>query len=285
MQSVAITPDQAPSAAFTATTGLAGQATSLDGSGSSASGGQSVARYDWDFGDGSTAANGGPTPTHIYTSPGNYTVRLTVTDNAGCSTHLVYTGQTASCNGGPSAQVSHQVTISRVKQTLSVATSGTGAGTVTSSDGQINCGATCSHAYDQGTQVTLKAEAKKGSSFTGWTGGGCSGTTVCKVTMSSDRKVMATFDAKPPNTEIATAEINQKKSKATFRFKAKGNGTASGFQCQLKRQGKKPKDFKKCSSPKTYKNLKPSKYTFKVRAKGPGGKDQSPAKREFKIKP
>ena len=46
----------------------------------SASGDQddSIAKYDWDFGDGGTGT--GPKPTHVYTKPGTYTVRLTVTD-------------------------------------------------------------------------------------------------------------------------------------------------------------------------------------------------------------
>jgi len=33
----------------------------------------------WDFGDGTTLANGGTSPSHTYTTPGNYTVKLTVT--------------------------------------------------------------------------------------------------------------------------------------------------------------------------------------------------------------
>jgi PKD repeat protein len=37
--------------------------------------------YEWAFGDGSTAS--GPTPTHVYADPGEYTVTLTVTDAAG----------------------------------------------------------------------------------------------------------------------------------------------------------------------------------------------------------
>ena len=38
----------------------------------------SIAKYDWDFGDGGTGV--GPKPTHVYAKPGTYTVRLTVTD-------------------------------------------------------------------------------------------------------------------------------------------------------------------------------------------------------------
>jgi len=40
-----------------------------------------IVSYQWDFGDGVTAV--GENPTHSYQSPGEYTVTLTVTDNAG----------------------------------------------------------------------------------------------------------------------------------------------------------------------------------------------------------
>ena len=54
-------------------------------------------------------------------SPGTYTVSLTVTDNAGCSTAFVFTGQTASCNGNPAAATTRTVvvpaTVSKLKVT------------------------------------------------------------------------------------------------------------------------------------------------------------------------
>ena len=77
--------------------------------------------------------------------------------------------------------------------TLSVAKSGSGTGTVTSGDGNINCGASCSAAYTSGTQVTLTATPTAGSVFSGWSGGGCSGTGTCAVTMSAAQSVTATF--------------------------------------------------------------------------------------------
>ncbi len=108
---VAITPDQGPSAAFAAPAPTAGSATVFDASASFDPDG-TVARYDWDFGDGSQLADGGPTPAHTYTAPGTYTVTLTVTDNEGCSTRFVFSGQTASCNAGPRATSSRHVSVS-----------------------------------------------------------------------------------------------------------------------------------------------------------------------------
>ena len=75
---------------------------------------------------------------------------------------------------------------------LTVAKAGTGAGTVTSNVGGINCGATCSASYSSGASVILTAAATTGT-FTGWSGAGCSGTGTCTVSMSSARTVTATF--------------------------------------------------------------------------------------------
>jgi hypothetical protein len=75
---------------------------------------------------------------------------------------------------------------------LSVSKNGSGAGTVSSPPG-INCGPDCSESYTQGTQVTLTASAAAGSTFTGWSGGGC-GIGTCTVTMNAATTVTATFD-------------------------------------------------------------------------------------------
>src|SRR3989304_3646197 len=76
---------------------------------------------------------------------------------------------------------------------LTVTKAGTGSGTVTSSPAGINCGASCSAAYNYGTSVTLTASQNTGSFFAGWSGGGCSGTGACTVTMNADITVTAPF--------------------------------------------------------------------------------------------
>ena len=83
----------------------------------------------------------------------------------------------------------------------------------------------------------------------------------------------------PPNTKITKATIGS--NKATFAFTA--IGTAKGFQCELKAAGKTAL-FKSCHSAKSYKSLKPGKYTFEVRALGANGPDPTPAKKGFTIK-
>jgi virginiamycin B lyase len=75
---------------------------------------------------------------------------------------------------------------------LSVAPAGTGSGTVTSNPSGINCGATCSASFLSGTQIALTATAAAGSTFAGWSGGGCSGVT-CTVTLTANTTVTPTF--------------------------------------------------------------------------------------------
>ncbi len=76
---------------------------------------------------------------------------------------------------------------------LALSKSGTGKGTVTSSPAGINCGSDCSETLVGGSSVTLTATPTTGSSFAGWSGSGCSGTSTCTVTMSAARAVNAKF--------------------------------------------------------------------------------------------
>lgn len=78
---------------------------------------------------------------------------------------------------------------------LSVTKAGTGSGTVTSNPAGINCGATCSANFNTGTMVTLTASPSMNNNFTGWSGGGCSGTGTCGVTVNAATNVTATFTA------------------------------------------------------------------------------------------
>ncbi len=75
----------------------------------------------------------------------------------------------------------------------------TGNGTVSSSDKVITCGSKCSSTYTLGTVVTLTAKPGSNSSFTSWTGGGCTGTSLtCTVTIADAMTVNAVFSANPP---------------------------------------------------------------------------------------
>jgi serine protease len=78
--------NDAPTASFTATpqTGEAPLDVVLDGSASNDPDG-TITQYAWVFGDGQADNSNTRRPSHTYTTPGNYQVRLTVTDNDGAT--------------------------------------------------------------------------------------------------------------------------------------------------------------------------------------------------------
>jgi uncharacterized repeat protein (TIGR01451 family) len=88
--------------------------------------------------------------------------------------------------------------------TLTVTLAGTGAGSVTSNSGGINCAAgPCSATYLPGTVVALTAVPAGTSTFGNWSGG-CTGTDpkTCNVTMNVNQAVTATFNP-PPDFTVA----------------------------------------------------------------------------------
>jgi hypothetical protein len=181
-------------------------------------------------------------------------------------------------------------------QNLNVGFAGAGSGNV-GTNGLV-CASVCAGSFPQGQVKILRAEPA--AAFAGWSGA-CSGTGPCQLRLDSDQAVTATFGA-PKGTAITQATIKPKKKKATFSFAAPG--VVSGYQCQLvkpkakpkrkgkgragasAKQGKKKKkpQWTGCASAKTYKKLKPGKYTFKVRALNALGADANPALKKFKIK-
>lgn len=99
-RAVAITPDQAPAARFTATT--ANLNVTFDASSSTSPVG-SIASYFWNFGDGQVLTTTTPIVSHTYSSSGSFVVTLQVVNTAGTSTQQVYSTFIVSKQGGPSA--------------------------------------------------------------------------------------------------------------------------------------------------------------------------------------
>ena len=99
-------------------------------------------------------------------------------------------GQGQNCSLTMSANHTASATFSPLQQ-LTVTRQGSG--TVTSDDGKINCGTTCQASYVPSPTVTLSATPASGSTFAGWSGGGCSGTGTCMVTMNTAQNVTAIF--------------------------------------------------------------------------------------------
>jgi len=114
-------------------------------------------------------------------------------------TNSAFVGWTGACSGlGTCAVTMDQArtvgaTFALDSLSLSIAKAGNGAGTVVSTPAGINCGATCSAPFPAGTMVSLAATPAAGSIFAGWTGGGCSGTGPCTLTLAASATVTATF--------------------------------------------------------------------------------------------
>lgn len=108
LQSLSITPAQGPVAAFSVRAAAPGSATQFDGKQSSDPDG-TVASFAWNFGDATTASSASPSASHVYAKAGVYTATLTVTDNEGCSSAQIFTGQSVSCNGGAAAVASAKI--------------------------------------------------------------------------------------------------------------------------------------------------------------------------------
>jgi uncharacterized repeat protein (TIGR02543 family) len=122
------------------------------------------------------------------------TVTLTATAGSG----YLFDAWTGCAGTGPVCTVTmdaaHTVTATFGKaQTLTVSRTGSGTGTVTSSDGGIDCGTDCSEVYPSNRVVTLTATPANGATFLGW-GGACKGLSpTCTLTMSGNRNAEAKF--------------------------------------------------------------------------------------------
>jgi parallel beta-helix repeat protein len=94
---------------------------------------------------------------------------------------------------GRESGYSNVVIRSAASHVLTVSKAGTGSGTVTSTPGNIACGAICTDTFASGTVVTLTAAPGTLASFGGWSGA-CTDAGTCRVTMDSDKSVTATFN-------------------------------------------------------------------------------------------
>ena len=153
--------------------------------------------------DGSQLTNLAGYKIYYGTSSGHYTQSV----NAGNVTSYTitnltdgvkyYFAATAYNTAGAESGYSNEVSGTPVAQqfTITLAKAGTGTGTVTGSG--INCGTTCTGTYSSGSLVTLSATPDAGSTFAGWSGGGCSGTGQCTTTVTSNQTITSAFNLAP----------------------------------------------------------------------------------------
>jgi hypothetical protein len=110
---------------------------------------------------------------------------------------------------------------------VTVRRDGDGAGRVTSAAG-IDCGGACRTSVEAGTRVRLDAEPEDGSSFAGWSGGGCEGTGPCELTVREAVTITALFtaDTIPPGELV----LNIKRS-GSGRVSSRPAGIDCGDEC------------------------------------------------------
>jgi len=86
-------------------------------------------------------------------------------------------------------------------RTLTVTNSGSCTGMVTTTGPLIQqvppCRSICTEPWTMNLTLMLTATPDPGSTFTGWSGGGCSGTGTCKVVMSTNTQVQANLRGIP----------------------------------------------------------------------------------------
>ncbi len=135
------------------------------------------------------AANGS---TGNYDAPGAGTAIMQGTAGFGINASGYVTGAFIDSNQVIHGFIANQPNVSN---DLIVTLGGDGTGTVTSGDGFINCGSTCSHAYNSGTTVTLTATPGQNNTFGGWNGCDTVQGNTCTVTINNARNVTAVFNA------------------------------------------------------------------------------------------
>ncbi len=232
--------------------------------------------------------NGGAAGACTSPQPNGTTVQIIATANAG-SEFAGFSGGTGSASSCSTSPCSFTITAnSAVTATfnltpvveefaLTVNKAGTGTGSVTCDGGA------CAAKYVKGTKVALAASAASGSTFSGWSGGGCSGTGGCTVTIEADTTVTATFTADPtppPPTEgkvkaAGTAPV--KSGKANLKLTCTGGPCKGTLKLKAKvKQGNKIKNL--VIGKASFSLAEGATATLKVKLSGPAKQELAKGK-------
>ncbi len=166
------------------------------------------------------------------TLPYSTVVTLTATASTG-----TFTGWGGACSGSDDCvvtidELNHVTATFENKYRVTVATDGSGEGTVTNPAG-IACGAgsiECSRLFQAGQSVTLTALASESSDFAGWSGA-CSGTADCTVTVDAAKSVTATFTLKQYDLTLTISGNGQGAVSSTPAVIDCGVGGIGGSDC------------------------------------------------------
>jgi ELWxxDGT repeat protein len=204
---------------------------------------------------GPVSISGIDASTPISVVGGSYSIGCTATyqsvtttidnEQSVCVRHTASTSASTKTNttltiGGVSTTFS---SVTKPPYDLTISKSGNGTGTVASGTivppgPAINCGPSCNGVvvtYHPDSQVTLSATAASESVFAGWSGGGCTGTGFCTVTMDAHKTVTATFQFEQDgtNTNLSSA-VNPSLASQPIRLTATVSAVPSGLRAPYK---------------------------------------------------
>jgi DNA-binding beta-propeller fold protein YncE len=127
------------------------------------------------------------------------------------------------------------------RESLSVTRAGSALGSVVSEPAGVACPFNCTAGFPENEEVTLTATAPAHSTFVGWSGGGCSGTGPCRLTLTAAAAVTAVFTQDRPllgaveasavtrNTATLTGSVDPEADASSCRFEY-GPTTAYGAE-------------------------------------------------------
>jgi hypothetical protein len=175
-------------------------------------------------GGGITCGAGGTDCTELFTIPAPPATAPEATLTATPTLGSQFLGWSGACSGTGTCTVvmsqARSVTAQFTATAYVLALTpqlGTGRGIIFSNPGGLSCGAACQATFDANALITLTAIPDAGSVFSGWTGGGCTGTGPCAVTLAMATTVTYRFnesgldgdaDGLPDATE--TADVTQR---------------------------------------------------------------------------
>jgi hypothetical protein len=180
--------------------------------------GQTLSGTSWTIEGPEKVTGSEATLEHKFLAEGTYTVRMKIeSPAAGSPLNLIGTTYAARPQSfvvtAPSGSPEVPLTVTKA---------GTGTGTVTSRPPVIDCGTTCTAEFEEGELVKLTAAPEPGFEFVGWSGGGCTGTGVCEVSMAAAQNVTAEF--RPPEFSFAVTKSGN----------GSGTVTCNGVACAAK---------------------------------------------------
>ncbi len=132
------------------------------------------------------------------TAPNGSEVKVVATPDLGSELALSGSGSAAGCSSSPcvfTLEEDSALNVKFITPGLTVYLGGSAEGSVvsTSPDSAIDCGSSCSAAYESGTVVTLEAQPQSGAVFAGWIGCRHTGTQTCEATIDGETEVTAVF--------------------------------------------------------------------------------------------